>query len=73
MHAPPEPTRVFSEKVKHQGTESQGAHSGTSRATSAQVTYDNVARGTFPEAPKACSVEEREGGPDNEPYSFISS
>ena len=61
MHAPPEPTRRTSEKVLHPGTRSQGAHSGTTAATSAHVTCENVARGTFPAAPKAISVKERVG------------
>ena len=73
MHAPPEPTRIFSEKIKHQGTRSQGAHSGTTGATSAHVTYENVARDMFPAAPKAISVKEQEGGADTDPYFFISS
>ena len=73
MHAPPEPTRISSEKVEHQGTRSRGAHSGTTGATSAHITCENVARGTFPAAPKAISVKEREGGLDTDPYSFISS
>ena len=73
MHAPTEPTRIFSKKVKHQGTRSQGAHSGTTGATSAHVTYENIARDTFPAAPKAMSVTEREGVPDTDLSSFFSS
>ena len=72
MHAPREPTHIFSEKVKHQGTRSQAAHSGTTGATSAHVTYENVARGTFPAALKAISVKERGGRPDTDPCSFNS-
>ena len=71
MGALPEPTRISSEKVKHQGTRSQGARSGTTGATSAHVTCENVPRGTFPAAPKASSVKEQRGGPDIDPYSFI--
>ena len=63
MNVPPEPTHITSEKVLHQGTRSQGAHSGTTGATSAHVTCENVASGTFPTAPKALSRKEREGGP----------
>ena len=66
MQAPPESTHTSSEKVMHQGTRSQGAHSGTTGATSAHVTCENVARGTFSAAPKALSVQEREGGPDTD-------
>ena len=73
MHAPPEPTLIFPKNVKHQGTRSQGAHSGTTGRTSAHVTYENFARGMFPAAPKAIRVKEREKGPDTDPYSFISS
>ena len=64
MNVPPEPTRITCEKVIQQGTRSQGAHGGTTGATSAHVTAENVARGTFPAAPKAIGVKEREGGPD---------
>ena len=63
MNVPPEPTRITSEKVIHQGTRSRGAHSGTTGETTAHATCENVARGMFPAAPKAISVEEREGGP----------
>ena len=57
MHEPPEPTRITAEKVIHEGTRSQGAHSGTTGATPAHVTCENVVRGTFPAAPKAISVK----------------
>ena len=70
MHAPPEPTRISSEKVKPQGTRSQGAHSGTTGAASTNVTCENVARRTLPAAAKAISVKEREGGFDTDRYSF---
>ena len=70
---PPEPTRITSEKVKHQGTRSQGIHNGTTGAASAHLTCENVVREAFPAAPKAISVKEREGGLDTDPYSFISS
>ena len=73
MHAPLEPGRISSERVKHQGTRSQSAHSGTTEATSAHVTCENVARGTFLAAQRAISVKEREGGLDTDPYSFIPS
>ena len=73
MHAPPELTRISSEKVKHQGTRSQGVHTGTTGATSAHTTCENVARGTFPAAPQAISVKEREGGLGTDTYSVISS
>ena len=73
MRAPPEPTRISCKKVKHQGTRSQGAHSGTTGATSAHVTCEDVARDTFPAAPRAISVKEREGGLNSDPNSFISS
>ena len=64
MNVPPAPTRTTSEKVIYQGTRLQGADSGTTGATSAHVTCENVARGTFPAVPKAISVKEREEGPD---------
>ena len=64
MNVPPKPTRATSENVIHQGTRSQGAHSGTTVATSAHVTCKNVVRGMFPAAPKAISIKEREAGPD---------
>ena len=57
MNVPPEPTRIIFEIVIHQGARSQGAHSGTTGATSAHVTCENVARGTFPAAPKTISVK----------------
>ena len=66
MHAPPEPTRISSEKVIHQGNRSQGAGCGTTGATPAHVTCENVARGKFLAAPKAISVQEREGGLDTD-------
>ena len=72
MRAPPEPTRISSEKVTHQGARSQGAH-GTTGAASAHVTCEIVARDTTPAAPKGISVKERERGLDTDPYSFISS
>ena len=71
MNVTPEPTRLSSDT--HQDTGSQGAHSGTTGATSAHVTCGNVARGMFPAAPKAISVKEREGGLDTDPYDFNSS
>ena len=55
---------MTSVKVIHQGTRSHGAHIGTTGATLAQVTRENVSRNTFPAAPKAISVNEREGGRD---------
>ena len=54
---------MTSAEVMHQGTRSQGAHSGTTGATSAHVTCENVASGTFPAAPKAISLKDRERGP----------
>ena len=54
----------------HQGARSLGAHSGTTGATSAHVTCENIARGTFPAARKAISVKEREGGRDTD-LSFL--
>ena len=42
----------------------QGLH--WAGATSAQVTCENVARGTFSAARKALSVKEREGGPNTD-------
>ena len=73
MRAPPEPTHISSEKIKHQGTRSQGTQSGTTGAVSAHVTCKNVARNTFPAAPKTISAKEREGGLDTDPHPFISS
>ena len=63
MQAPPEPTRMSSEKVIHQGTRSQGAHSGTTGATSAQVTCKSVARGTSPAARKLSASRSERGAP----------
>ena len=57
---------MSSEKVIHQGTRSQGSHRGTTGATLAHVTCKNVARGTFPAAPKAISSKQREGGTDTD-------
>ena len=51
---------MTTEKVIHQGTRSQGAYCGTTGATSAHVTCENVARDTLPAAPKAISIKERE-------------
>ena len=69
-NVPTEPTRMTSEEAIHQGARSQGAPSGTTGATSAHVTCETVARGTFFAAPKAMSVKEREGGPDTD-LSFL--
>ena len=66
MYARPEATRISSEKVVNEGSRSQGAHSGTTGATSVHVTCENVARGRFPAALKAISAKEREGGPDTD-------
>ena len=57
---------MTSEKLIPQGSRSQGAHSGTTEATSAHVTCKNVARDPLPAAPKAISVKEREGGPNTD-------
>ena len=73
IRAPLEPTCISSENMKHHGTRSQGTHSGNTRATSAHVTCENVARDTFPAALKAIRVREREGGLHTHPYFFISS
>ena len=73
MHALPESTRTSSEKVMHQGTRSQGAHNGTTGATSAHATCENVVRGTFPAAPQALSVKKREAGPDTDLSSRLTS
>ena len=73
MNMPPEPTRITSEKVKYQGTRSQGTHDSTTGAASAHVTCENVVRDTFLAALKAISLKEREGGLDTDQYSFISS
>ena len=73
IRAPLEPTRTSSEKVNQEGTRSQGTHNGTTGATSAHVTCENVARDMFPAALRPISVKELEGGLDTDPYSFISS
>ena len=73
MRAPPVPTSISSENVKHQGTRSQGTHNGTAGPASAHVICENVARDTFPAAPNAISVKKRGGGLDTDPYYFISS
>ena len=66
MNVQPEPSRMTSQKVIHQSTRSQGAHSGTTGAISAHITCENVARDTFPTAPKAIRIKEREEGPDTD-------
>ena len=71
LHAPPEPTSISSEKVIQQGTRSQGTNCGITGADLAHLTCENVARGTFPAAPKAFSVKEREGGLDTDLYFFL--
>ena len=63
MRAPPEQTRISGEKVKHQGTRSQGAHSGTTGEASGHVTLRECCEGHVPRSPENYQRQGARGGP----------